>query len=258
MTLQELIAALTGGERRTDAPYIRERDTSPMPQAPARYPGQAGALRPTELPASVMQLREPLAVPPRASARPAPPPVLPPRTVQPGALLSDFEAQRRGALEYGMDSLTQGGGWPREMPRFAPGEVKLGPQEPVELDRPTTVDARESAIPFGALQQNRMRDAADFAGYINTERTTGRLVDPIAVAERLAPPRPPEEGLRRDWMRATEGALPNEDGSPAETELPFMEQWQLAEARRRAREAMIRARRGYGPLARPVPNYGDD
>lgn len=45
MTLQELIAALTGGERHSAAPYIRERDTRPFPQAPARYPGQPGALR---------------------------------------------------------------------------------------------------------------------------------------------------------------------------------------------------------------------
>lgn len=59
MTLQELIAALTGGERRSDAPYIRERDTRPMSQAPARYPGQPGALRRDPIPEWANDLQGP-------------------------------------------------------------------------------------------------------------------------------------------------------------------------------------------------------
>lgn len=225
MTLEDLIRALSGDNPR--GPVRRERDTRPMQQAPTRYPGQAGAAgalrRQDAIPAWVgrANAQRPAPAPsqgpsmplPRESELPARLAMLeqlrreqapqPMDRVDVGGAFADFEAQRRGAMQYGVDSMMRGDGWPQQMPTFQRdgGMQQQGP----ELDRPS-VASGEGGIPFSALRGSG-HGAQDFAGYVEGQRANNPLVDQLAVGGRGGPALPPDIAPSRQNMQATPGAL---------------------------------------------------
>jgi hypothetical protein len=94
MTLEDLIRALSGDNPR--GPVRRERE--PMPQAPARYAGQAGALRREPIPSWVTgEIAQPLAEQARTRARTRQmAPAMPPHPVGPGGVVSEPPAPWEG------------------------------------------------------------------------------------------------------------------------------------------------------------------